>query len=122
MIRRPPRSTLFPYTTLFRSPRAVSGARGAHLRALPQTHGERRRSRGAHAGRVRAGVAHAGVVSRGERVFLVAAPARREPGADGAAGGGAPAGAGWGRGGGRAGRAGGGGGGPGGGAAAVGRR
>src|SRR3712207_8306713 len=38
MIRRPPRSTLFPYTTLFRSPRrarraatrgAVSGARAA---------------------------------------------------------------------------------------------
>src|SRR2546427_3640165 len=27
MIRRPPRSTLFPYTTLFRS--VVSGARGA---------------------------------------------------------------------------------------------
>src|SRR2546422_8060587 len=27
MIRRPPRSTLFPYTTLFRSP--VDGARGA---------------------------------------------------------------------------------------------
>src|SRR5256885_2482870 len=25
MIRRPPRSTLFPYTTLFRSPRAVAG-------------------------------------------------------------------------------------------------
>src|SRR3712207_6851348 len=24
MIRRPPRSTLFPYTTLFRSPRAVA--------------------------------------------------------------------------------------------------
>src|SRR5260370_17827055 len=24
MIRRPPRSTLFPYTTLFRSPRAIS--------------------------------------------------------------------------------------------------
>src|SRR2546430_7351692 len=42
MIRRPPRSTLFPYTTLFRSPRrrvggrARRGARGraarAHLR------------------------------------------------------------------------------------------
>src|SRR3712207_7729440 len=32
MIRRPPRSTLFPYTTLFRSRvrgRAVGGARGA---------------------------------------------------------------------------------------------
>src|SRR5437762_9984193 len=28
MIRRPPRSTLFPYTTLFRSPEA-KGARGA---------------------------------------------------------------------------------------------
>src|SRR3712207_6985200 len=26
MIRRPPRSTLFPYTTLFRSPRAARGA------------------------------------------------------------------------------------------------
>src|SRR3712207_7382359 len=26
MIRRPPRSTLFPYTTLFRSPHAVGGA------------------------------------------------------------------------------------------------
>src|SRR2546430_11136108 len=25
MIRRPPRSTLFPYTTLFRSPKAVGG-------------------------------------------------------------------------------------------------
>src|SRR2546430_9942637 len=29
MIRRPPRSTLFPYTTLFRSAAARSGARGA---------------------------------------------------------------------------------------------
>src|SRR2546422_9465588 len=28
MIRRPPRSTLFPYTTLFRSPRAERGLRG----------------------------------------------------------------------------------------------
>src|SRR2546429_6012124 len=27
MIRRPPRSTLFPYTTLFRSPRARASAR-----------------------------------------------------------------------------------------------
>src|SRR6266540_4664642 len=29
MIRRPPRSTLFPYTTLFRSPRAIPGPRRA---------------------------------------------------------------------------------------------
>src|SRR2546430_3579165 len=32
MIRRPPRSTLFPYTTLFRSPAAEPG-RVAHRRA-----------------------------------------------------------------------------------------
>src|SRR5438876_4566970 len=37
MIRRPPRSTLFPYTTLFRSP--CSGARGGRGRRA------RRRSR-----------------------------------------------------------------------------
>src|SRR5260370_9969531 len=32
MIRRPPRSTLFPYTTLFRSesPRRSRGSRGSH--------------------------------------------------------------------------------------------
>src|SRR3712207_7688275 len=29
MIRRPPRSTLFPYTTLFRSPLRAPGAAGA---------------------------------------------------------------------------------------------
>src|SRR2546422_4419330 len=58
MIRRPPRSTLFPYTTLFRSPRgpvldpgaeraeeldlarALNGRRGSRLpaRALPRPH------------------------------------------------------------------------------------
>src|SRR2546430_12084981 len=31
MIRRPPRSTLFPYTTLFRSPRQPVDLRLAHL-------------------------------------------------------------------------------------------
>src|SRR2546427_11924577 len=30
MIRRPPRSTLFPYTTLFRSPDQATGHRGRH--------------------------------------------------------------------------------------------
>src|SRR3712207_8410430 len=39
MIRRPPRSTLFPYTTLFRSPDARAGQRatphGAATRARP---------------------------------------------------------------------------------------
>src|SRR2546427_9430091 len=50
MIRRPPRSTLFPYTTLFRSP---SSARcvGARARTTP-----RRRRPGASAARRRRGV------------------------------------------------------------------
>src|SRR5687768_17972081 len=30
MLRRPPRSTLFPYTTLFRSARGEDGADGGH--------------------------------------------------------------------------------------------
>src|SRR3989454_4723215 len=57
MIRRPPRSTLFPYTTLFRSrPRAaVDGgpARGAGADAVLQQHPlavQRRADRRAHAG------------------------------------------------------------------------
>src|SRR2546430_13452720 len=37
MIRRPPRSTLFPYTTLFRSPRVV-GVELAALLALLHQH------------------------------------------------------------------------------------
>src|SRR3712207_7914990 len=32
MIRRPPRSTLFPYTTLFRSPTRDAGRGGARVR------------------------------------------------------------------------------------------
>src|SRR2546425_11177365 len=37
MIRRPPRSTLFPYTTLFRSPFSLSlGAQGLCHRVAPQ--------------------------------------------------------------------------------------
>src|SRR2546422_4994363 len=31
MIRRPPRSTLFPYTTLFRSGHATEAAHGEHM-------------------------------------------------------------------------------------------
>src|SRR3712207_7297640 len=43
MIRRPPRSTLFPYTTLFRSP--VRLRRGAALQRLQADEGRRRRVR-----------------------------------------------------------------------------
>src|SRR3712207_7908741 len=43
MIRRPPRSTLFPYTTLFRS-RFAQLAGAAEAVALPERHG------GGHAG------------------------------------------------------------------------
>src|SRR2546429_3976160 len=35
MIRRPPRSTLFPYTTLFRSPQHGLGRARQHLGARP---------------------------------------------------------------------------------------
>src|SRR5438105_9290427 len=44
MLRPPPRSTLFPYTTLFRSPRTASASRGAAPRACPRTRTGRRRS------------------------------------------------------------------------------
>src|SRR2546426_1966228 len=37
MIRRPPRSTLFPYTTLFRSPRRSSSSVTADRSALSST-------------------------------------------------------------------------------------
>src|SRR3712207_7205750 len=61
MIRRPPRSTLFPYTTLFRSgPRAVLGA--ARLRLVE--------------GRAPSRLRHRGRRARGEdaRGFFAAAP------------------------------------------------
>src|SRR5438067_8796983 len=45
MIRRPPRSTLFPYTTLFRS-------RTARRRAGPGDHDRPRREHAEHPGRV----------------------------------------------------------------------
>src|SRR2546427_6044824 len=47
MIRRPPRSTLFPYTTLFRSPPwadLTRVRRRAPLRLQPLKHGSRRAS------------------------------------------------------------------------------
>src|SRR3712207_7926567 len=69
MIRRPPRSTLFPYTTLFRSPapRAADprGAGGAHPRPR-QRGGVRRADR---------------VLGREVRLLVPAAVARR-PGED----------------------------------------
>src|SRR2546425_11757065 len=65
MIRRPPRSTLFPYTTLFRSP-------------PPEIHSPRRP--GSERGRLRGGdkLARPGVGRKGDRA------------GDGACGGGAP--------------------------------
>src|ERR1035438_10884280 len=67
MIRRPPRSTLFPYTTLFRSITAEGGGAGAKLRAatirarLEGRHYSRsQRPAGKEIGAVHGG--HAGVV------------------------------------------------------------
>src|SRR5258708_21374170 len=46
MIRRPPRSTLFPYTTLFRSPGLRDGRQlGQELRALRRGHPEHAHAR-----------------------------------------------------------------------------
>src|SRR3712207_6930524 len=65
MIRRPPRSTLFPYTTLFRSAalveeterrradRGVAGARGVRVRVLARRGGSaagQREAEGRHGG------------------------------------------------------------------------
>src|SRR5438876_5012595 len=51
MIRRPPRSTLFPYTTLFRSPRRfddrlvqLNPSAAEHVRVVHQEHAVRDRS------------------------------------------------------------------------------
>src|SRR3712207_7103455 len=49
MIRRPPRSTLFPYTTLFRSRATARGPR-RRPRARAPEHGAPRRRRAAPAG------------------------------------------------------------------------
>src|SRR5687768_17801273 len=51
MIRRPPRSTLFPYTTLFRS--AGTAAHRGRERGLVAAHGERQVDRAATAAQVR---------------------------------------------------------------------
>src|SRR3712207_7471319 len=45
MIRRPPRSTLFPYTTLFRSPRRAADDRRDDARRVPQAPREGCRAR-----------------------------------------------------------------------------
>src|SRR5258707_9446448 len=49
MIRRPPRSTLFPYTTLFRSGGIASGAFAARGRGIAQGQPEHRDAGGAGA-------------------------------------------------------------------------
>src|SRR5256885_8265398 len=51
MIRRPPRSTLFPYTTLFRSGRALARRKAGPRRVAPGGPSARARSRPARGGR-----------------------------------------------------------------------
>src|SRR5256885_7968941 len=67
MIRRPPRSTLFPYTTLFRSvQRAVEAARlGQLARGGQQDGGMAVMPAGMHAARVAAGIGQAGLLVDG---------------------------------------------------------
>src|SRR2546430_7794110 len=56
MIRRPPRSTLFPYTTLFRSPLSGDGVGDRHLDAVIHE--------------FHAGGDHAGRITRYDEVFI----------------------------------------------------
>src|SRR5690349_23449938 len=67
MIRPPPRSTLFPYTTLFRSPRAAA-VLGLEVRGLDLHFRDRIERRRGVVARVRAGVlvGHAVVRERSE--------------------------------------------------------
>src|SRR2546430_13246256 len=44
MIRRPPRSTLFPYTTLFRSPESIAVPSAAATAVQPMVPGTRQQS------------------------------------------------------------------------------
>src|SRR2546427_3935313 len=54
MIRRPPRSTLFPYTTLFRSvPRRLRRVQGSGPGGVPRVHDVRSRGRLPERGSVR---------------------------------------------------------------------
>src|SRR2546422_8898808 len=82
MIRRPPRSTLFPYTTLFRSPRAAAAERGASA-APAVARPPRLRSSGAVHGRAREATGRAGGEPRGAAAAAVRTAAGRA-GASGA--------------------------------------
>src|SRR3712207_6877416 len=63
MIRRPPRSTLFPYTTLFRSYGGERAERGGWRGPRPRVGGERRARRRPRKGHARLLLARACVAS-----------------------------------------------------------
>src|SRR3712207_7576598 len=65
MIRRPPRSTLFPYTTLFRSGARTAAARATRGTVRTATAASTAR-RGPDAGRMRAMTASSGIGWRSE--------------------------------------------------------
>src|SRR3712207_8939789 len=68
MIRRPPRSTLFPYTTLFRSRRHAPGARVERIAPRREV-ARRRRSHGLFAARrAQAGTAEPGADRKSTRL------------------------------------------------------
>src|SRR3712207_8102424 len=69
MIRRPPISTLFPYTTLFRSHCTQDGSRDGGKRQASQAAAARAADRAHHANAVqsdRADLAHSGACARSE--------------------------------------------------------
>src|SRR3712207_9260450 len=74
MIRRPPRSTLFPYTTLFRSPVAV----GQRSRDEPREHARDGESGQAHAHQGERDAEDVVEVDRGEREVQTLPESERE--------------------------------------------
>src|SRR2546427_9216315 len=75
MIRRPPRSTLFPYTTLFRSLSRVRRGGAGQLAGAPHLGHPARRLVAAH--RARLGVAEPGADPPGDRWTVAPVAARR---------------------------------------------
>src|SRR3712207_9152482 len=77
MIRRPPKSTLFPYTTLFRSLRHPRLARALPARLRPGRRARRAAARGEHGGRRPAQRRRPAAVGAPATAAAAAAPLRR---------------------------------------------
>src|SRR5256885_12190057 len=74
MIRRPPRSTLFPYTTLFRSRRVGEIIRRGELLHQHRQHPQPEKMLGEHLGKIQVMDGHAGDEKIGEHTSELQSP------------------------------------------------